>query len=129
MSSSLLPVRTTRDALMTTTWSPVLTCGAYVGLCLPLRSLATLLARRPSVRPVASTTYQSPLRSLRRGVQVLNFVVMLGPRSVHQLDHDHRSPVPETGPLVDDPRVAPRPVLEARHQVVEQPLLHLRLAD
>src|SRR5579859_1574482 len=41
------------------TKSPVSSCGVYCGLCLPRRTLATSLARRPRGLPVASTTHQA----------------------------------------------------------------------
>src|SRR3954471_24347250 len=39
---------------MTTTWSPQSTCGVKLGLCLPRRILATIVARRPTTSPSAS---------------------------------------------------------------------------
>src|SRR4051794_10086497 len=39
---------------MTTTWSPQSTCGVKLGLCLPRRMLAMIVARRPTTRPSAS---------------------------------------------------------------------------
>ena len=53
---------------MMMTWSPVSMWGAKVGLCLPRRMRATSVARRPSTRPSASTTYQRrcDLTGLRR---------------------------------------------------------------
>ena len=57
------PVTLTLAALMTTTKSPVSTCGVYVGRCLPIRMVATRAARRPSTLSVASTTYQRALSS------------------------------------------------------------------
>src|SRR5689334_25308133 len=39
---------------MMTTWSPQSTCGVKLGLCLPRRMLATIVARRPTTRPSAS---------------------------------------------------------------------------
>ena len=44
------------DALMTITWSPVSTCGAQIGLCLPRSSVAISVARRPRMAPSASIT-------------------------------------------------------------------------
>ena len=41
------------------TKSPVSSCGVYFGLCLPRRTLAISLARRPRGLPVASTTHQA----------------------------------------------------------------------
>src|SRR3954469_21568713 len=37
-----------------TTWSPQSTCGVKLGLCLPRRILAMIVARRPTTRPSAS---------------------------------------------------------------------------
>src|SRR4051812_3463593 len=37
-----------------TTWSPQSTCGVKLGLCLPRRMLATIVASRPTTRPSAS---------------------------------------------------------------------------
>src|SRR3990172_11207384 len=62
-------------ALRTITWSPVSRCWVYVGLCLPERTRATCVARRPSVWPVASTTNQRRSISLSRAVKVLAFIV------------------------------------------------------
>src|ERR1700754_4497909 len=39
---------------MITTWSPQSTCGVKLGLCLPRRMLATIVATRPTTRPSAS---------------------------------------------------------------------------
>src|SRR6478609_9792537 len=39
---------------MTTTWSPQSTCGVKLGLCLPRRMLAMIVATRPTTRPSAS---------------------------------------------------------------------------
>src|SRR3982074_128302 len=103
------------------TWSPVFRCAGAVGLCLPFRILATLLARRPSGTPVASTTYQSPWRSSLRAVQVLNLLTFVATMClVHQLDEDHRRRVAQPWALLDDPRVAPRPIAQPGHEVAEQ---------
>src|SRR4029077_12771114 len=48
----------TLSALITTTWSPESRYGVKVGLSLPISMRATLVARRPSTTPVASTTNQ-----------------------------------------------------------------------
>src|SRR6478735_9933870 len=37
-----------------TTWSPQSTCGVKLGLCLPRRMLAMIVATRPTTRPSAS---------------------------------------------------------------------------
>jgi hypothetical protein len=58
LSSPLFPVSSILSALTTTTWSPVSMCGAYIGLCLPRRIVATSEASLPSTTPLASTTYQ-----------------------------------------------------------------------
>src|SRR5215831_16636694 len=42
---------------MTITWSPASINGVYRGFSLPIRMRATCEARRPSVCPLASTTY------------------------------------------------------------------------
>ena len=47
------------SAFTTMTKSPVSSCGVYCGLCLPRRTCATSLARRPSGLSVASTTHQA----------------------------------------------------------------------
>src|SRR3954470_9860007 len=39
---------------MTTTWSPQAAWGVKLGLCLPRRMLAMIVARRPTTRPSAS---------------------------------------------------------------------------
>src|SRR3546814_4398933 len=39
---------------MMMTLSPQSTCGVKIGLCLPRRILATMLARRPTTSPLAS---------------------------------------------------------------------------
>src|SRR6187200_2477210 len=39
---------------MTTTWSPQSTCGVKLGLCLPRRILAIIVATRPTTSPSAS---------------------------------------------------------------------------
>src|SRR5262245_27100670 len=39
---------------MTTTWSPQSTCGVKLGLCLPRRMLAMMVATRPTTRFSAS---------------------------------------------------------------------------
>src|SRR5690349_21617943 len=39
---------------MMTTWSPQSTCGVKLGLCLPRRIFATIVARRPTTSPSAS---------------------------------------------------------------------------
>src|SRR4030081_804541 len=107
------------------TWSPVFRWGVYVGLCFPLRSLATLLASPPSAIPVASTTYQSPSRSACLAVQVLNLAISL----VHQLNDHHRGCVAQPRALPSDAGVAARPLLQARHEVGEEFVGDLRLGD
>ena len=52
-------VITTCAALITITLSPQSTCGVKLGLCLPLKSIATLEAKRPKVCPSASTKTHS----------------------------------------------------------------------
>jgi len=42
------------SALITTTWSPQSTCGVKLGLCLPRRMLAMIVATRPTTSPSAS---------------------------------------------------------------------------
>jgi hypothetical protein len=64
----LAPVRATFSALMMMTKSPVSTCGAKVGLCLPRSSTAVWLARRPSTTSVASMTSQARVTSPGLGV-------------------------------------------------------------
>src|SRR5471030_894811 len=59
LSSALLPVTRSPDALTTTMKSPVSTCGVYSGLCLPRKRSAICDARRPSTLFCASITYQS----------------------------------------------------------------------
>src|SRR5438445_7653336 len=77
---------------MTTTWSPVFRCGVNVGLCLPRRILATLLARRPRTWSVASTTNQSPFRSAAFAVHV--FCLLISSCSVN---HFHQGEPPGRG--------------------------------
>src|SRR5262249_47187264 len=71
--AGFVPVTFTCAALITITWSPEFRCGVYVGLCLPFRIFATLDARRPSTRSVASTTNHSLFRSAAFAVQVFCF--------------------------------------------------------
>src|SRR5215467_6299486 len=52
-----MPVVRTFSALITITWSPVSINGVYRGFSLPMRMRATCEAKRPSVCPLASTTY------------------------------------------------------------------------
>src|SRR5579862_8637496 len=52
-----MPVVLIFSALITMTWSPVSKNGVYRGFSLPMRMRATCEARRPSVCPLASTTY------------------------------------------------------------------------
>src|SRR5439155_27043976 len=54
-------------------------CGVYSGLRLPRSVSAICVARRPSVRPFASTTYQ--LRSAVAGVATKVFIGTAKPRS------------------------------------------------
>src|SRR5260370_2775198 len=98
---SLAPLTLILAALITTTWSPVFRCGVNVGLCLPRRILATLLARRPSTWSVASTTNQSPFRSAAFAVHV--FCLLIPGCSVN---HFHQCEAPGGGRF---PRQAPAP--------------------
>ena len=51
----------------TTTWSPVSTCGAQIGLCLPRSSVAISVARRPRIAPSASITCHCRVMSAALG--------------------------------------------------------------
>src|SRR3546814_1955916 len=74
LPASLLPVKRTLSALMTMTLSPQSTCGVKLVLCLPRRTLAMIVAARPTTRPSASTIchffrseeHTSELQSLMR---------------------------------------------------------------
>src|SRR5713101_9780259 len=90
---SLAPLTLTLAALITTTWSPVFRCGVNVGLCLPRRILATLLARRPSTWSVASTTNQSLFKSAAFAVHV--FCLVTG----SLVNHFHQRQAPGGGRL------------------------------
>src|SRR4029077_14546350 len=57
LSSSFLPVNLTFSALMTTTKSPVSTCGVKIVFSLPRNKLAALTATWPSTRFFASITH------------------------------------------------------------------------
>src|SRR5260370_4262473 len=81
---SFAPLTLTLAALITTTWSPVFRCGVNVGLCLPRKILATLLARRPSTWSVASTTNQSPFRSAAFAVHVFCLLIRCLVNHFHQ---------------------------------------------
>src|SRR5438132_607550 len=70
--------------LITITWSPVFRWGVYIGLCLPLRSRATLAARRPSVCPLASIRYQLGFKSDSRAVYVFDWFTSVVHRDLHQ---------------------------------------------
>src|ERR1700684_1467827 len=59
---------------MTMTKSPVSTCGAKIGLCLPRRSTATWLASRPSTTSDASMTCHCRVMSLPLGLYVRTVV-------------------------------------------------------
>src|SRR6266581_4898111 len=89
---SLAPLTLTLAALITTTWSPVFRCGVNVGLCLPRRILATLLARRPKTWSVASTTNQSPFRSAAFAVHVFCLLI-----SSCLVNHFHQCQAPGGG--------------------------------
>ena len=60
------------DALITITWSPVSTCGAQIGLCLPRNRVAISVDMRPRMAPSASITSQRRVMSAGRGVNVRN---------------------------------------------------------
>src|SRR5260370_424927 len=99
---SLAPLTLTLAALITTTWSPVFRCGVNVGLCLPRRILATLLARRPSTWSVASTTNQSPFRSAAFAVHVFCLLIhlrlnMRPARARRLVNHFHQCQAPGGG--------------------------------
>src|SRR3954451_11881298 len=61
-----------------TTWSPVATWRANIGLCLPRRTRATSVAMRPSTRPSASTTCQARWMSDGLGENVRTRVLLRG---------------------------------------------------
>ena len=58
LSFHFLPVRRTLSALITTTKSPQSACGVNMGLCLPRRTLAMVVAARPSTLSFTSMTTQ-----------------------------------------------------------------------
>src|SRR5260370_18118806 len=91
---SLAPLILILDALITTTWSPVFKCGVNVGLCLPRKILATLLARRPSTWSVASTTNQSPFRSAAFAVHVFCLLIRCLVNHFHQCQAPGGAPPP-----------------------------------
>src|SRR5260370_8517402 len=103
LPSSLAPLILTLDALITTTWSPVFRCGVKVGLCLPRRILATLLARRPRTWSVASTTNQSLLRSAAFAVHVFCLLILSFSGSLvnhfHQRQAARRSSLGRLSPI------------------------------
>jgi len=68
---SFLPVNLTFSALMTTTKSPVSTCGVKIGFCFPRNKLATLTATRPKGSLLASTMYHFRSISLAFAENVL----------------------------------------------------------
>src|SRR5512144_1162202 len=61
--------------------SPQSMCGVYIGLCLPRRRLAMIVAKRPRTQPSASTTYQ--LRVTSAGLA--EYVFIFFPRSARQI--------------------------------------------
>src|SRR2546430_16556234 len=97
---------------MTTTWSPLFRCGVKVGLCLPRRMAATPEARRPRTWSVASTTYQSLLRSAAFAVHVFCLLI-----SGYLVNHFHQSQPPggsrsrcdPAARCPEDPSPPPRP--------------------
>src|SRR6266851_849403 len=89
---SLAPLILTLDALITTTWSPVFRCGVNVGLCLPRRILATLLARRPRTWSVASTTNQSLFKSAAFAVHVFCLLTRSPSKSLPSTSGPRRGP-------------------------------------
>src|SRR5580704_10594526 len=56
LAARLLPVSCTFSALTTMILSPVSMCGVKIGLCLPRRRIAMIVASRPSTSPSASIT-------------------------------------------------------------------------
>src|SRR5271169_6076978 len=54
LAARLLPVSCTFSALTTTMLSPQSMCGVKLGLCLPRRRMAMIVASRPSTSPSAS---------------------------------------------------------------------------
>src|SRR5712691_2652472 len=102
---SLAPLIFTLDALITTTWSPLFRCGVNVGLCLPRRILATLLARRPKTWSVASTTNQSLFRSAAFAVHVFCLLIVFASSSVN---HFHQRQPPGWS-RARRPAASPRP--------------------
>src|ERR1035437_7498132 len=55
---------------MMITWSPTSMYGTYCGFSLPLNTSAALVARRPSVLPLASTTNHLRSTFLPLGIKV-----------------------------------------------------------
>src|SRR5260370_20283802 len=79
-------------ALITTTWSSVFRWGVNVGLCLPRRILATLLARRPRTWSVASTTNQSLFKSAAFAVHVFCLLTRSPSKSLPSTSGPRRGP-------------------------------------
>src|SRR5512140_1692077 len=75
LSVSFFPVKRTFSAFTTTTKSPVSIDGVYMGLCLPLRTDAMRVARRPTVFSFASTSHH--FRPFRASAFVALWVVPL----------------------------------------------------
>ena len=95
MVSALLPVMTTWAALTTITKSPVSTCGANCGLCLPRSRIAAWLARRPSTTSDASMTCHARVTSPGLGVYVGHGTAFSSARSgeAHLVRQRSRVPV------------------------------------
>src|SRR6202022_2633003 len=72
LSFHFLPVSLTFSALITTTKSPQSACGVKIGLCLPRRTLAMVVAARPSTLSFTSMTSQ-----LRWTVSLLPITVFI----------------------------------------------------
>src|SRR6516225_998710 len=65
------------SALITITWSPESRYGVNDGLSLPIRTRATLVARRPSTLSVASTTnHAAPTLSASASSPLATYVLM-----------------------------------------------------
>src|SRR5437899_4561478 len=76
LSCHFLPVSRTFSAFTTTTKSPQSACGVKIGLCLPRRTLAMVVAARPSTSSFTSMTTQ-----LRWTVCLLPITVFMRPFS------------------------------------------------
>src|SRR5438094_4980632 len=83
----------TLSALITTTWSPESRYGVKLGLSLPIRMRATLVARRPKTWLVASTTNQfAPTFSASASSPFATYVLIAISHTFHVRSHSDRLP-------------------------------------